>query len=374
MIVYGVFTLALWLGAYLLARPGGKSALRLAGGGFAAYALAIAFDHAQRGALSIACIGVSVICWAAAVGIELRRQRRAGARWPRALLIAAAIFFALSVGALVLSLGAVPRQWMLYGIGVDVALLGLAIARLDAFDEGERLWPDLARSGLGALLATGLFGGLLWWAAGPGPALFVMLAAAIGTQTLGNQLQALLDRLAFARHPALQQAREELRATEAALPRMPAVFDPAGMDDAEFVRITRRALSHYGDLAKLTASPLTHLSAVQQRLERAGSADTPLARATLLKQLLGECIAQLKPAGAAGFGSSDEWRHYNVLHWPYVAGLKPYAVREALRGEQDALSTDARAALEWFRSAVPERTLYNWQSAAARLVAQQLKG
>jgi oxygen-independent coproporphyrinogen-3 oxidase len=33
----------------------------------------------------------------------------------------------------------------------------------------------------------------------------------------------------------------------------------------------------------------------------------------------------------------------------------------------------ARAALEWFRTAVPERTLYNWQTAAARLVARDLR-
>jgi len=32
-------------------------------------------------------------------------------------------------------------------------------------------------------------------------------------------------------------------------------LDPAGMDEAEFIKLTRRALSHYGDLTKLTASP-----------------------------------------------------------------------------------------------------------------------
>jgi hypothetical protein len=33
----------------------------------------------------------------------------------------------------------------------------------------------------------------------------------------------------------------------------------------------------------------------------------------------------------------------------------------------------ARQALDWFRASVPERTLHNWQNAAARLVAQDLR-
>ena len=37
-------------------------------------------------------------------------------------------------------------------------------------------------------------------------------------------------------------------------------------EDEEFVRLTRRALSHFGNLSKLTASPLTRLPAVEARL------------------------------------------------------------------------------------------------------------
>lgn len=380
MIVYAVSALAFWLGAYLLSRPNSKPALRLAGLGVVGYAGAIAAEDAGQRAGSLICLALSAALWLAAIMIELRRQRTAyhaaaadaaaPARRPTGLLVAAAIFFGLGLGALLLFDDSLPRALLLYGIGADIFLLGLAIARLDAFDEGEQLWRDLARSFAGAALATALFGGLLWLAAGPGPLLHVMLAAAIGTQTLGDQLQTALDRLAFARQPALQAARDDLRETGAALPRMPAVLDAASMDDAEFAKLTRRALSHYGDLTKLTASPLTHLAIVQQRLVSGGAVDTPLARAQILKQALGECIAQLKPAGERGFGDSDEWRHYNALYWPYVAGIKPYAARL----DDGALPPDARAARDWFQSAVPERTLYNWQTAAARLVARQLKG
>ena len=56
--------------------------------------------------------------------------------------------------------------------------------------------------------------------------------------------------------PRLRAERAALRSTEAALPlRSASPLD--GMDEETFVRVTRRALSHYGDLSKLVASPLT---------------------------------------------------------------------------------------------------------------------
>ena len=50
-------------------------------------------------------------------------------------------------------------------------------------------------------------------------------------------------------------------------------------------------------------------------------------------------------------------------------GLKPYS----RRANYYDLDPESQAALEWFRSQVPERTLYNWQNAAAALVAQDLR-
>jgi hypothetical protein len=37
------------------------------------------------------------------------------------------------------------------------------------------------------------------------------------------------------------------------------------------------------------------------------------------------------------------------------------------------LDSASEAALEWFQNYVPERTLYNWQNVAARLIAKQLR-
>ena len=269
-----------------------------------------------------------------AVITEFQRHKQAASNRPIRLLIVAGIFFGLSVAVLLLPLNLIPSTLLLFGIGFDVFLLGLAIARLDAFDEGETLWRDLVRSFIGAEFVAGVFGVLMGLAAGAGLLLYVTLAAAISTQTFGDALQALIDKLAFAQQPRLQQAREELREVSAALPRMPELFDPHAIDEVEFVKLTRRALSNFGDLTRLTTSPLTHLPIVQKRLNGTAG-DTPLARANVLKQVLSECIVQLKP-NKNSFGSSDEWRHYNALYFPYVVGLKPYSVRS----EHNSLSVD----------------------------------
>jgi hypothetical protein len=84
---------------------------------------------------------------------------------------------------------------------------------------------------------------------------------------------------------------------------------------------------------------------------------------------LRESIQQLKPDDAAEFSASDEWRYYNVLHFPYVLGLKPYS----RRFYRDGLDPAAEEALDWIKTYVPERTLYNWQKTAAELVARHLR-
>ena len=61
--------------------------------------------------------------------------------------------------------------------------------------------------------------------------------------------------------------------------------------------------------------------------------------------------------------------YYNALYFPYVLDLKPYAIRP-LPAPADPILQQAR---DWFQTYVPERTLYNWQTAAAKLIAQQLR-
>jgi hypothetical protein len=291
------------------------------------------------------------------------------------LLAVATLFFGQGCALLIIPLGWMPRPLAMAAIGLDLALLGLAVAIWDAFDEGESLRRDMLRSSIGASGAALLFGGqiavamlLLDQPAALLPLLLTSVGAAIATQTLSGALAGLGDRLAL-RAPAMERARAELRATAEALPRADGAVDPLALDEAEFARLTRRALSHYGDLPRLASSPLTRLPAIDARLAARGAPDQPLERAAELRVLLAESIERLRPRGESAFGTSDAWRHYNALYFPYVAGLRPYSSR-ANHGQLDPAG---RQALDWLASAVPERTLYNWQNAAARLVAEDLR-
>jgi hypothetical protein len=251
-----------------------------------------------------------------------------------------------------------------------VLWLGVSLTAFDAFDEGETFLPDVLRSLAASTLQVGVFGGLmvlaLWFSNGLNFAglalLLATIAAALMTQVLADAIQAGLDTLIFTRLPNIRQARADLRAVASALPRAEPNSDLAHLDDAEFAKLTRRALSHLGDLPRLAASPLMALPTL-------GRAENALERAAQLKQLLTASIHQLKPSGPAEFGTTDEWRHYNALYFPYVCGLKPYARRPEPNGHSAA----SEQAFAWFQAAVPERTLHNWQNAAAKLVARHLR-
>lgn len=52
-----------------------------------------------------------------------------------------------------------------------------------------------------------------------------------------------------------------------------------------------------------------------------------------------------------------------------MRGIRPYSVRT----KRTDLDPASRQALRWFAEQVPERTLHNWQDAAARLVAADLR-
>ncbi|NUT93452.1 MAG: hypothetical protein HOY78_15665 [Saccharothrix sp.] len=191
------------------------------------------------------------------------------------------------------------------------------------------------------------------------PLLYGTVAAAVALQVLANPLAAVVDRVAV---PEVAEERAELREAADALPRRAPLAE-----DADFVKLTRRALSSYGDLGKLVASPLTELPVISARLAARGVPDQPLERAAELKTLLLESIQRLKPKDG-DFGTSDEWRHYNALYFYYVVGIRPYSRRT----KREDLAPEARKALAWFVNQVPERTLHNWQNAGAKLVAADL--
>jgi hypothetical protein len=170
--------------------------------------------------------------------------------------------------------------------------------------------------------------------------------------------------LVFARFPGLRRARAELRTAASLLPRVDDSVNLRTMPEDEFIRLTRRALSHMTDPGKLAASPLMRLPMLDKRVKDAHT----LERAAELKSVLTESILRLKPPSRGDFGTADEWRYFNVLYFPYVLGIKLLSYNIT-----DDLPPDARKVVDWFRANVPERTLHNWQNAAARLIAQDLR-
>jgi hypothetical protein len=119
------------------------------------------------------------------------------------MLVTLTLFFALSTALLLLPFDPVPRRWAILLVGVDLIGLGLAIARFDAFDLGEALWPDLVRTFDAALLAALLFAGpvMLVLLVTDGPTrplltlLLVTVASAIAVATFAARIGTLLDRL-----------------------------------------------------------------------------------------------------------------------------------------------------------------------------------
>lgn len=432
------FGVAWWLGLYLLARDTRKPVLRRAGAGLLGYAVAVVagqllgsedrFDGVRAVLVclpALAWTGVFVrllpedaaeradrwwrfgllpVCVVAAIpaaaGIDAagyalgalavlglvgslfavvrhRSAVLAGTRRRVAagLLIVGALMFGLSATLILIGLNIVSFTAMLSAVAVDLVLLGVGIAVLDAFDEGEALRADMVRSLLVSAGTAIVFGGqaavaivLTGERTGLQALLFGTVAAAIALQVLNSPLQSAVDRFAFAAEPELREARDELRSAAEALPRKDTHTGLAALGENEFARLTRRALSHYADLGKLVSSPLIDLPAIDARLcdrETVG----PLDRAAELKTLLTESIAALKPRTAEEFGTSEEWRHYNAVYFYYVVGIRPYSVRTK-RTDLDPVS---RKALAWFVDQVPERTLHNWQNSAARMIAAQLR-
>jgi len=296
------------------------------------------------------------------------------------VVIVATLFFALGNAILIIPLGLLPSWLALASTGFDVLLLGVAVALWDAFDEGQALRADMLRSFAGSMTVAVLFGGqaLVGLAVTRHEPtaqtvltvlLFSTLGIAIAVQVLADPLAGALDRLAFSKSPTLRADRAALRHTGTALP-LRSVDPLVDVDDDTFARLTRRALGHYGDLTKLVASPLTALPVIDERLAARGAPDQPLERANELKAVLADAIGRLKPRNAGDFGTTEQWRYYNSLYFPYVVGVRAYAQNATASG----LDPTARQAWQWLVTEVPQRSLHNWQNAAARLIAADLRG
>lgn len=277
----------------------------------------------------------------------------------------------------VTSSGRYEVPWIgLAALGVVFLAGGLLVAKRLSDANGEALAPDLFRSYDYSLLISVVFGGqvviAMWSGPGATDAMVALLlgtiTAAVAIQVYLDRVQSLLDKVAFANVPWLRHERAELRRIENLLPRVN-MTDPLAIPEEEFAKLTRRALSNYGDLTKLATSPLTNLPEVHRRLLARAAEPSTLERARELKLVLAEAIERLKPRNGEEFGTTDEWRFYNALYYPYIVGMRPYS-STAVHSFDVPEHFDV---LEWFRTYVPERTLYNWQNSAAVLVAGHLR-
>ena len=290
--------------------------------------------------------------------------------------LAAAIFFTAGIFLFLFPPDWLPRQWILILIAFDFELLGFAVAWLDAFDLGEKLVPDFLRSLLVSFLLAVLFGAqpAFGMAISTGVTftmaflLYLTLAAALLVGNTFDSIQHAAEQTIL-RISSGSTDGLDLRAAALALVRKNPTRIPESVDDETLFRFIRRALSDYGNLPRLISNPLTQMAIIDDILAQQGLDDSPLERARLLKIQLAEAVMRLKPDSEAGFGETDEWRFFNALYYPYVLGLKPYSLRTDL----SSLSPEEQAAIAWFRSQVPERTLHNWQNSAARLIMQDLK-
>lgn len=398
------FGFTLWLGAYLLARASYNRTVQFTGWGLLAYALALGIyilttqfffilllipallwigaalhllpeEDLHRNtyirtwavtAIPLAILtqvnawfsAIVVLCLLISAGMVTRLAFLSRYKNTYTLLAVIALFVALSSGLLILPLNWIPLNWGFNLLGFDLLILGILITTLDAFDEGESIRAHLLRS----LISNLYYAGALLLIASlfnpSAPLLLALLTFGILTQTFSNSIQKGLDSLTL---PArLNDQRAALRQTADALPLL-SPLEPDSANEEQFTRLTRRALSHLGDLPKLATSPLVNLPAVQ--------GTNPLDRAHSLKSLLIQSIQKLKPQTGEAFGTSDAWRYYNAVYFPYVLGLKPYTRRADLA----SLDESARATLEWLQTSVPERTLHNWQNTAAKLIAEDIR-
>jgi hypothetical protein len=367
--VFG-FSLALWLGAYLISRDLRSVRLRFAGLSLLVGSIRIALDlfstfepQLASSTLDWLLVALSIALWTIALVYFLRNEQNL-VLTQKAMLISALPMLLL--------------QTILPSLIISFALCvpAMTAAYIDASERGEALIPDVLRSFDYAAFMSVVFGGQVAVVMSIVGVSFPLIGLLLGTittsiliQVFSNHAQTLVDQVAFFRWARLRTARADLRAVADALPRAVETVNLDQLSEDEFLRHTRRALSHFGDLPRLSSNPLIYLPVIDARLRQKHAPDNTLERAVELKALLAESILRLKPRDKGDFGTSNEWRHYNALYFPYVVGLKPYS----LRNPHDELDDNLQEIAHWFNTNVPERTLYNWQTAATKSVAQDLR-
>jgi hypothetical protein len=271
---------------------------------------------------------------------------------------------------LILLSGVVPPAWVFALILSDMIISGLAATAYEAVSEGQRIERDLSftfiKTGFITLLVVMPWAVALMASEVQTLPLAIALFFSQGVMALGVPLYSEAERALqwafFQPLPAEREALQTLLVNAARQDMNPSPLQ--AMTEDEVVRLTRRALSHMPNLPRLAASPLTEMQAVAGRLSPQAST---LDKAQQLRLLLRECIETLRPRDGAPFGTSDEWRFYNALYYPYVEGISPYKAFGLHLSDPEL-----KVIAQWFQHSVPPRTLHNWQNRGAEMIAQIL--
>ncbi len=119
------------------------------------------------------------------------------------------------------------------------------------------------------------------------------------------------------------------------------------LDEKEFSRWVKEALTHYWGGPKLTDSPLMRLGVVQQMLDE--HQDNP---SNALRAILRQAIEQVRPEGERRF--TGEWILYNILELKFLEGKKVREIALRLAMSEADLYRKQRVAIEAVARAVLE--------------------
>ncbi|MEM7336166.1 MAG: hypothetical protein AAF490_29060 [Chloroflexota bacterium] len=387
-----LFELTFWLALYLMGREPKNLLGWFSGGALLATSLTVIVNILGHYAPAIS-LAQQMLRWRQFLFVSslffwlllLIRLVPSEARFRSRLKESRAALLIILTGTILLALGTIG---VLFPVGLSVFwgivysatlffVMGTAVGTIIAQERTEAYWPDYLRSLDYAFFMALLFGVQVVLVMRLATDInFVMLTQLYGTiatavivQAFASRLSEFVDQIAFFTFPNIRQKRAKLRATSLAAARVDDSLNLLQLPGDEFAKLTRRAISEMGNLPRLAANPLTNLPIITHRLQEQGHALNTLAQANELKRVLQKGIERLKPFVDEPFGTTDEWRHYNALYFPYVIGLRPYRRYVTIND----LSPVEKQAMEWLRAEVPPRTLYNWQKAAAKLIAQDLR-
>jgi hypothetical protein len=364
------------MGIYLLRRQWSKPGLRYTGIGLVVYALILPVSTFLPASANLSPMAaIPAVCWALAVQHLLQIDRSTSSQLTYALTWVILVLLAMALLLLVIPQTLIHNDGLLFIVGIDLLSLGYCLTLITTRADGETLLPDALRSLTLAIFAAGIFGGQVTGVIvlqGTTPALQMLLLGVITSAVvlthLGPQVQQIVDRFTLAGFPMHRREQAELRAVAAAVSRQDTQFDWQSLSEADFVRLTRRALTSLNQWDRLAASPLLKLPIIDERLLQQKQPNSTLVRVAELQAVLIEQIERLRPINGGSSGTSEAWRYYNVLYFPYVAKLKLFSLRQ----DADDLSPETQNVLRWFRAQVPERTLHNWQNKAAQIIAREL--